>query len=80
MHQPAPGICALGALRTGPEHHQQAVTLSAMNQPVQRLDRLLIGPLQIIDQDQHRTAGAERVDQVPQPLGRDQRIPGGAAR
>ncbi len=35
--------------------------------------------VQIIDQDQHRTGRAERVDQVPQPLGRDPRVPRGTA-
>ena len=80
MNQPAPGIRALAALGKRPEHDQQAVTVSAVNQPVQRLDGLLINPLQIVDQDQYRTGGAERIDQVPQALGRDQRVPGDAAR
>jgi hypothetical protein len=71
VNRPAPGTCAFRALRTGCEHYQQAVTVSAVNQPVQRLDRLLIGLLQIIDQDQHRTGGAKRINQIAQALGRD---------
>ena len=70
VNQPAPGTCAPGTLGTGPEHHQQPVTVSAVNQPVERLDRLAIRPLQIVDQDQHRAGGAERVNEVPQALRR----------
>jgi hypothetical protein len=66
------------ALRTGPEHHQQAVTVSTVNQPVQRLDRLLIPPLRIVDHDQRRSVGADRVNKVPQPLRRGERVFGNA--
>ena len=48
---------------------QQSVTLGALQNPGQRLRRLRVGPLEVVDQDQHRRGVRDPVDQPPNVLG-----------